>query len=253
MSTGKSSQPPGDNKDEPAFRYSLELVATIAAQFAGNGVNDREATERAIQLLNAVGKTIEGKMIMIRARKEAERLSLETPKHLPFAAGIRYITGKPTETEATTAFRDYLRLNLRLSDIGRPSRLTDEEVKAVLKPLPEGKEKEVEDARIEKIIARERSRGFGNNHLINGAHIKLKSPAVFQPTSRRDALCARLRRPCAPRTSRIVPQSPLRARPFSAAPTATPAARHGSPCNRAHAESSPHGWRGSPVHRRGSS
>ena len=166
MSTGKSSQPPGDNKDEPAFRYSLELVATIAAQFAGNGVNDREATERAIQLLNAVGKTIEGKMIMIRARKEAERLSLETPKHLPFAAGIRYITGKPTETEATTAFRDYLRLNLRLSDIGRPSRLTDEEVKAVLKPLPEGKEKEVEDARIEKIIARERSRGFGNNHLI---------------------------------------------------------------------------------------
>ncbi len=148
------------NRDEPKFRYSLELVATIAAHFVDGNTSDKAAADRAINLLDVVSKAIEGKMIWLRARNEAERLSLEIPKHLPFAKGIIWITGKRNQTDATKAFREYLRLNLRLSDLGRPSQLTDEQVKELLEPLPNEKAKTAEETRIEKIMADYRRIGF---------------------------------------------------------------------------------------------
>ena len=164
--TGGKNQVDCAKQDEPRFRYSLELVASIAAHFVDGNTSDAAAIDHALKLLDEVSKTIERKTILLHARHHAERLSKELPRHLPFAKGIRHITGRKTETEATNPFRDYLRLNLRLSDLGRPSRLTDEQVKALLRPFAEGKEKEAEDAQIEKGMASFRSTGFSQVDLV---------------------------------------------------------------------------------------
>lgn len=153
--------------EEPTFRYSLELVATIAAHFVDGNTNETAASERAIKLLDAVNETIRRKTIILRARTKAERLSKETPKHLPFAKGIRRITDQRTETEAIKPFRDYLRLNIRLSDLGHPSQLSDEQVKALFSPLPDGAAKEAEEALIQQILARYRENGFNQRDLIS--------------------------------------------------------------------------------------
>lgn len=163
---GGESQVDCAKPDEPTFRYSLELVATIAVHFVDGNTNETAACERAIKLLDAASETIRRKTIILRARHEAERLSIETPKYLPFAKGIMRITATRTEGNAIKPFRDYLRLNLRLSDLGRPSQLTDEQVKALLKHLADGKEKQAEDSRIEEIMSRYRGKGFSQVDLV---------------------------------------------------------------------------------------
>ena len=50
---------PAETTDEPKFRYSLELVATIAAHFVDGSSSDKAAADRAINFLDAVSKTIE--------------------------------------------------------------------------------------------------------------------------------------------------------------------------------------------------
>ncbi len=153
--------------DEPSFRYSLELVATIAAHFVDGNTNEMTACERAIKLLDAASETIRRKTIRLRARTKAERLSEETPKHLEFAKGLRWLFGMGSETKNIESFRSYLRLNVRLCDLGRPSQLTDEQAKALLAPLPDGAEMEAEAARIQKIERRYREKAFNQVDLIS--------------------------------------------------------------------------------------
>ena len=170
----------GPKSDEPAFRYSLELVATIAAHFVDGNTNETAASERAIKLLDAANETIRRKTILLRARTKAERLSKEIPKHLPFAKGIRWITEQRTETQAIKPFRDYVRLNVRLGELGRPSQLSGEQVKALFSPLPEGAARETEDALIQRILARYREKGFNQVQLISikGEWERLRSELV---------------------------------------------------------------------------
>jgi hypothetical protein len=162
----KSSGNSVEDRDEPKFPYSLELVATIAARFADGNVSDGAATERAIKLLDAVSRRIESKAALVRMREDVERLAKETPEQLDFANGIRWITGKRTETEATKAFRDYLRVKKRLSDLGHPPNVTYEQAKALLEPLADGKAAAAENAKIGKLIARYRKKGFSQVELV---------------------------------------------------------------------------------------
>jgi len=148
------------------FRYSLELVATIAAHLVDESTIDfTVATERAIKLLDAVSTTIEKKAILLRDHENAKRLSQETPEHLEFAKGIRRITVQRTEIEATKEFRKYLRLNIRLGTIKSSHRLTDEQVKALFEPLPNAKATAVENALIEKLIVDFRRTGFSQREM----------------------------------------------------------------------------------------
>lgn len=163
---------PADIPDEP-YRYSLELVATIAARFVDGNTSDKAATARAIAFLDNVEKTIAGKMVWIRARQEAEWLSGQAPKpkrnekHIRFAAGIRWVTDAGSEANAIKPFRDYLRLNSRLSKMGRPSQLTDEQAGELLEPLATSAERAAEDAWIEQRIADYRREGFGNATIVS--------------------------------------------------------------------------------------
>lgn len=152
--------------DEPTFRYSLELVATISAHFVDGNTSDMAASERAIKLLDAVSETIRRKEIWLRARTKAGRLSEETPKHLKFAKGLQWLFGRGSETKNIEPFRSYLRLNIRLNDLGRPSELTEAEVSALLAPLPDGPEREEENARIQIIEKRYRDTDFNQVDLI---------------------------------------------------------------------------------------
>lgn len=164
--TGKDVGKPVENRDEPEFRYSLELVATIAAHFADGKTDDREAVDRAIRLLDAASTKIQNANVWLRARRNAERISEETPKHLEFAKGIRWITGKRTETDRMMAFRTYLRLNLRLSRESRNADITNEKVTELLEPLADGVAQAAEDDQIEQIIIRFRRDGFGQVPLV---------------------------------------------------------------------------------------
>lgn len=152
---------------EPSYRYSVESVATIAAHFVDGNTTEAAACERAIKLLDAASETIRRKTIWLRARAKAETLSRETPKHLGFAKGLRWLFGRASETKNVEPFRSYLRLNVRLCDLGRPSQLTDEQAKTLLAPLPEGAEKEAEDTRIQAIEKRYRENGFNQVDLVS--------------------------------------------------------------------------------------
>ena len=85
---------------------------------------------------------------------------------MDFAKGIKWITGKRNEADATKAFRDYLRLNLRLCNIGHPGQLTDEQVKKLLTPLVDEGAKATEDKQVEDMMTRERKTGFNQVALI---------------------------------------------------------------------------------------
>lgn len=159
--TAKAEEAP-----ESPFRYSLELVATIAASFADGNTSDNAAADRAIKLLDAVSATIARKLIIQRAREKAERVANETPKHLDFAKGLRWLFGRGSETKNIEPFRKYLRLNIRLVAIGHPSIPTEAEITALLAPLPEGPEKEKEDASVQTIEKRERDEGFHQVQLV---------------------------------------------------------------------------------------
>lgn len=155
-----------DKSDLPPFRYSVELVASVAVHFANGVQNDREAAERAIRLLDAVGETIRCKRVWMRAQLEAEKLSEQFPKRTKFGGGIRLITGRRTETEAAKPFREHLRLHLRLHRLGRPSWLTDEQVRALLAPVSDDVQVREEESEIETIEARFRQKGFNQVELI---------------------------------------------------------------------------------------
>ncbi len=157
---------PAETTDEPKFRYSLELVATIAAHFVDGSSSDKAAADRAINFLDAVSKTIEGRMIMLRARQKAEKLSEESPKHLPFRKGLFYITGKKTETEAVRLYRSYLTANSRLVAIGMPHELTHEQVSTLQAPPVDAKQA-ANEAWISTRIAEDRQTGFGQHRLID--------------------------------------------------------------------------------------
>jgi hypothetical protein len=152
--------------DEPKFPYTLELVATIAARFIDAKTSDGAAAERAVKFLDAVAEAIERKVIILRARKKTEQISVETPAYLEFAKGVRRISGKPTETEAVKAFRNYLRLNLRLSALGRPGSLTEEQVENLLEPLADAEATDEEDRQVQKIMTRYRKSGFNQVQII---------------------------------------------------------------------------------------
>lgn len=153
-------------RDDPKFPYSLELVALVATRFVDGNTNDSAAAARAIKLLDAVSKTIEAQAVLLGARVEADRRAKEAPDELPFAKAIRRITGKKTETEATKAFRDYLRLKLRMSALGNPRKVTKEQAKALLEPLVDGKAEVKEEAEIAKRMAAYRSAGFSQVDLV---------------------------------------------------------------------------------------
>lgn len=114
---------------------------------------------------------------MLRDRE----LAAETPEFLDFVKGVRWITRKPTETDATKAFRDYLRVNLRNSAIGHPRELTDEEVKILLEPLANGSAKTGEDAEIKKLMDDYRRDGFCRWDLIKikESHDKMQANVVI--------------------------------------------------------------------------
>lgn len=163
----KVTKNPGETQDEPMFRYSLELVSMVAAHFAGRNMTDSDAADRAIKLIDTVKATIDRRIVVLQARRKAEQLSRETPRHLDFAKGIRRITKKRTETDATKAFREHLRLNLRLNALGRPESLTDEQKQKLLRPLAKQKERHGEDTTIESLIAKYRQKGFSQVDLIS--------------------------------------------------------------------------------------
>ncbi len=161
--TTKEIPAPADNQDEP-YRYPLDLVAKIAVRFVDSNTSDKAATDRAIVFLDNVEKTIAGKMMWIRARKEGERIAAVTPIRSTFAKGIIWITSKRTAKEANKAYVAHLRLHLRLSDLGRPAQPSEEQVAELMSP----RRKKGEGARISKIIANYQSKGFNRVQLVTG-------------------------------------------------------------------------------------
>jgi len=154
--TGEEISKLADIPDEP-FRYSLELVATIATRFVDGETDDNAAAGRAISFLDAVSN-------VLRVRKEVERNLQATPKYLPFAKGIKFITGKPTESDGIKSFKDFLRLELRRLSSEQP---IHEWVKAGLKPLADEKAQADEDSRIEDKLKSYRNTGFDQAELLD--------------------------------------------------------------------------------------
>lgn len=150
------------------FRYSVEVIAGIAAHFLNEETDERKACVQAIKLLDAAADVARGTMIEEHIHGEADELLRQTPDGLPFEKGVRWITGKRTQTDAQKAFRDYLRRSDRLQKMGFPNGgypLTNEQIGILLASLPDGPKKEEEDARINETIEKHRKHGFTRREL----------------------------------------------------------------------------------------
>lgn len=187
---GEGIEKTADEPAKPKFRYSLGLVATIAAHFADRYDNDRAAVERAIKLLDEARETIRRKTTMQRAREEAVKVAneilqpvqtLQLGKRLDFANGIVLITGKRNESDAAKPFNEYVLWTLRLREwtqeqgnalLDKPKddaalKLRNERVRALLEPPTDEVAKEAEDSKVFEIVAKYRQNGFRQEMLIN--------------------------------------------------------------------------------------